>query len=117
MRSGAWLAALAWLFAPACGKQIPVGLEVDLYLHAEAATPGDLVLQAALRKSLEEDAVTQKSLIHVRVVYGTVFLGGRVREARVKDRADTIARELQVTITGQAPLSVREVRNDIRIEN
>ena len=97
-----------------CRKKTTLGLDVDLYLYPEAAGPDDLLLQTAIRKQLDQNAVTRDSLIHVRVVDKIAFLSGFVDTQREKDEADGLARNAIVTVNGLA-LKASEVRDNIKL--
>jgi len=114
-RLACWsLPLLLVLVSGACHKKNTLGLDVDLYLYPEAAGPDDLLLQTAIRKQLDESAVTQNSLIHVRVVDKIVFLTGSVDTQLEKDEAERVARSTTVTVNG-ALLKASEVRDDIEV--
>lgn len=108
------LLLLSVVISGSCRKKTTLGLDVDLYLYPEAAGPDDLLLQTAIRKQLDQNAVTQDSLIHVRVVDKIVFLTGSVDTQREKDEADNLARNTIVTVNGLS-LKASEVRDDIKV--
>jgi hypothetical protein len=93
-----------------CQKNPPrVDLGVDLYLHPEAASTDDVILQAAIRRKILEALAPKAGLVHVRVVDGVVFLSGSVPSDQDRKKADEIARTIDVRIDGKAikPADVR----------
>ena len=100
----------------ACGgKKTHVGLEVDLYMHPEASSPNDLLLQSAIRKQLKETEHTQQSLIHVRVSDSIVFLSGTVKTQEIKDAATAVATDTVVSVSNQPGSRATQVINRLEI--
>jgi len=108
-------AILAILTLAGCHKKSTIGLDVDLYLHPEAATPDDLLLQTAIQKQLSSNDITKNSLIHVRVVDRIAFLNGSVGTQGEKQRANEIAHGVTVTVD-QSTIRPKEVQNNIVVE-
>jgi hypothetical protein len=106
----AWLLLLLTLVG--CRKNPPrVDLGVDLYLHPESAGVDDVILQAAIRRSILEGLAPKAGLVHVRVVEGVVFLTGSVFSEQERSRAAEIARTIDIRIDGKQ-LKPAEVRLD-----
>jgi hypothetical protein len=98
-----------------CGKKNTVGIDVDLYLHAEATSPEDLLLQTAIQDQIDKNPVTHDSLIHVRVVDKLVFLDGTVQSEKEKGEAENIARSTAVAVNGAA-IKATDVRSHITVQ-
>jgi len=107
------LAALMLLVG--CHKKNTIGLDVDVYLHPEAAAPDDQLLQTAIQKQINQDGVTKNSLIHVRVVDRIVFLTGTVRTQAEKQKANEIAQGISITVN-EVAIKSPEVRDHIVVE-
>jgi osmotically-inducible protein OsmY len=106
---------LAILTLAGCRKKSTIALNVDLYLHPEAATSDDLLLQTAIQKQLSSNDITKNSLIHVRVVDRIAFLNGSVGTQSEKQRANEIAQAVAVTVD-QVTIRTKEVQNNIVVE-
>jgi hypothetical protein len=100
---------------PGCGRKNAVGIDVDLYLHAEATSPEDLLLQTAIQDQIDKNATTHNSLIHVRVVDKIAFLDGSVETEKEKGEAENIARNTAVAVNGAA-IKVTDVRSHINVQ-
>ena len=100
---GAYTILLIMMALAGCGgsRAATLGLDVDLYLHPSSADPVDIILQTAIAKRLNDNAVTQLSLIHVRVENMTVILTGTA-EAEIRVEAERIARQTELTLNGEA---------------
>ena len=84
-----------------CSQRPPrIDLGVDLYLHPEAATSDDAILQAAIRKRIVEGLKPNGGLVHVRVIDKTVFLSGSVKNDADRENAKSIAEKISIVIDG-----------------
>lgn len=108
------LAALMLLAA--CHRKNVIGLDVDLYLHPEAANPDDLLLQTAIQRQINRDVTTKDSLIHVRVVERIAFLAGTVRTQAEKQKATEIAQAINVTVN-DVVIKTQQVQDNIKVEH
>jgi hypothetical protein len=109
-----WRCVLLLLVVPlaACRKNPPrVDLGVDLYFHPESAGIDDVILQAAIRRSIVEGLSPKAGLVHVRVVDGVVFLTGSVSSEQDRSKAGEIARTIDIRIDGKQ-IKPAEVRLD-----
>lgn len=103
---------LVFLTMPACRKNPPrLGLDVDLYLHPESASLNDTILQAAIRKRLNENQATQAAAIQVQVIQRVVFLSGNVETQNVSDAAAQLAQSTEVIVNGESIKTVEPVHN------
>jgi hypothetical protein len=82
-------------------RKTTLGLDVDLYLHPTSSDPLDIILQTAITKRLHESSVTKLSPIHVRVEDRNVILTGTAK-AQVRDEAERIARQTELTLNGES---------------
>ena len=99
-----------------CHRKNAVAIDVDVYLHPEAADSEDLLLQTAIQKQFDENPATRDRLIHVRVVDKIVFLSGTVESQKEKAAAEAIARNTSVAVNGVTIKSQEPVRNSIKVE-
>ncbi len=107
------LTAIVLALTAGCGgRPARVDLGVDLYLHPDASSPEDLILQAAIRRKLVNALPDDSGAVYVRVIDGVVFLTGSVRSAQVKSRVQELAENIDVALDGQ-PLKPKAVRNDM----
>ena len=84
-----------------CSQRPPrIDLGVDLYLHPEAASSDDAILQAAIRKRIVEELRPNGGLVHVRVIDKTVFLSGSVKTDADRENAKSIAEKISIVIDG-----------------
>jgi osmotically-inducible protein OsmY len=99
----AWTILLTAMAFAGCSesRKTTLGLDVNLYLHPTSADPVDIILQTAITKRLNESSVTKLSLIHVRVEDKAVTLTGTAK-ADVRDEAERIARETEMTLNGES---------------
>ena len=108
---------LVSLALPACRKNPPrLGLDVDLYLHAESASLNDTILEAAIRKRLHENQATQPAAIRVQVIQRVVFLSGNVETQHVKDAAAEVAQSTEVIVNGEAIKTPEPVHNRLTVQ-
>lgn len=111
-----WVTLLAALtLHTGCHKKNIVGLSVDVYLHPEAGTPDDLLLQTAIQKQIDVNDVTKNSLIHVRVVDRIAFLTGTVRTQAEKQKANDIAQAINLSVN-QDLIRTQAVHDNIAVE-
>ncbi|HXM40271.1 MAG TPA: BON domain-containing protein [Bryobacteraceae bacterium] len=96
-----WRCAVLFLalFAVGCQKK-PVVLGVDLYVHPEASTPDDIMLQAAISKEIAKDLAPNGGLVHVQVVECVVFLSGSVVSDGDHQKAHAIAQDINLSLDG-----------------
>jgi hypothetical protein len=99
----AWTILLTVITFAGCSesRKTTLGLDVNLYLHPTSADPVDIILQTAITKRLNESSVTKLSLIHVRVEDKAVTLTGTAK-ADVRDEAERIARQTEMTLNGES---------------
>lgn len=103
-------------FAACAGRNKPVvGLDVDLYLHPEAAQGDDLILQSAIEKELSANPATRDGIIHVRVVEGVVFLSGTAQSQNVKLTAEELAAKTEVIVNGRSIKATEPVKSRIEV--
>ena len=111
------LGLLATMSIGCSRRQRPLAaLDVDLYLHPEAASADDLILQTAIQNRLVSNEFTRSAVIHVRVIDRTVFLSGNVDSAKVKDEAARVAESTEITLNGESIKPAIPVRNSISSE-
>jgi BON domain-containing protein len=99
-----------------CHRKNAVGIDVDVYLHPEAADSEDLLLQTAIQKQFDENPAIRDKLIHVRVVDRIVFLSGTVESQKEKEAAEGIARNTSVAVNGVTIKASESVRSSITVE-
>jgi hypothetical protein len=97
-----WRCAVLFLalFALGCPKKPVVSLGVDLYLHPEASTPDDVMLQAAISKKIGTELAPHGGLVHVQVVESVVFLSGSVVSDGDRQKAHAIAQDINLSLDG-----------------
>jgi len=108
------LAAVAVVFGFLAGcSQRPtrVDLGVDVYLQPQSGVAEDLILQAAIRKKIQETMAKNAGVVYVRVVERIVYLTGSVKTEEDKKRAREAAELVNVQIDG-APLKPKAVQAD-----
>jgi hypothetical protein len=116
LRRRALLLAVLCLTAWGCGgRNNPISLDMDLYLHPEGARGNDLLLQTAIQKKLNDDRQLGKWPVHVRVVDGLVLLSGKVNSEELKSRAAEMATATVVRVDEQSIQPVGAVRNSIEV--
>lgn len=106
-----------WCLLTGCsGRNSPVAsLDIDLYLHPEAARGDDLLLQSAIETELRADNLTRTGIIHTRVIHGIVFLSGSAPTEDVSRKAEEIAGRTEVAVNGRAIKTQEKVRNRIEV--
>lgn len=104
-------------FACTRRQQPLAALDVNLYLHPEAASADDLILQTAIQKRLARNDATRSAGIHVRVIDRTVFLSGDVDSIKTKDEATRIAESTEISLNGESIKPSLPVRNSINVES
>ena len=98
-----------------CQKNPKLGtLSIDLYLHPEAGTPEDLLLESAIRKNLNDNDVT-KSGIYARVLDQHVVLTGTVSSAGASQQAEKLATDTKVAVNDKV-LAPKGVTNLVKVE-
>ena len=104
------------LLTSCSGRNTPVAsLNIDLYLHPEAARGDDLLLQSAIETELLANDLTRSGLIHTRVINGIVFLSGAVQNSEVRKKAEEIAGQTVVSVNGRAIKTAEKVRNQLEL--
>jgi osmotically-inducible protein OsmY len=93
-------------------RKTTLGLDVNLYVHPTSADPMDVLLQTAITKRLNESTVTRLSLIHVRVEERNVTLTGTAKD-QVRDEAERIARQTELTLNGESIRPREPINNKI----
>ncbi len=103
-------------FTLACGKgSRPLNLALDVYLHPEAGSSDDILLQTAIRKNLAASETTARG-VYVRVLDLHVVLSGTVESAASRDEAIRIAKATKVVINDGTSISPSEVKSMIQVE-
>ncbi len=98
------------------GRNKPVvGLDVDLYLHPEAAQGDDLILQTAIQKELATNPATLEGVLHVRVVDGIIFLSGTVKDKEMKSAVEDLVVKTEVTVNGRPIKTTGPVKSRIEV--
>jgi hypothetical protein len=98
-----------------CQKNPKLGtLSIDLYLHPESGTPEDLLLEAAIRKNLNDNESTRKG-IYARVLDLRVVLSGTVASAAASGQAEKLANDTRVTVNEKV-VAPKGVTNLLKIE-
>lgn len=105
----------ALLIVTACHKKARVGVDLDLYLHAESSALDDTILRSAIRKRLHDNSATQNAAIQVQVTQRVVFLSGRVNSRATSDTAAQIAQNTEAVINGEVIKTSEPVHNQIEI--
>jgi osmotically-inducible protein OsmY len=105
-----------FLLTGCSGKNKPIAsLDIDLYLHPEAARGDDLLLQSAIEAELRADNLTRGGIIHTRVIQGIVFLSGTAQTVEVSRKAEEIAGRTEVAVNGRAIKTQEKVRNQLEV--
>ena len=110
----AWTILIVAIALAGCSKsrKTTLGLDVDLYLHPTSADPMDVILQTAITKRLNENNTTKLAPIHVRVEDRAVFLTG-TGSAQIRDEAERIARQTELTLNGESIRPREPITNKI----
>ncbi|HZP02006.1 MAG TPA: BON domain-containing protein [Terriglobia bacterium] len=118
-RASTLVLALAAAFSIGCSRhERPVAaLDVNLYLHPEAANADDLILETAIQKRLAANEATRSATIHVRVIDRTVFLSGAVDSVKAKEEAARVAESTEITLNGEPIKPSLPVRNSITTDS
>ena len=91
------------LMLTGCAKKLPeASLGVDVYLHPEAASVDDILLQAAIQKKIGDSLPGRAGLVHVRAVDRIVFLSGSVASDDDRKKAIESARNIDLKVDGKA---------------
>ena len=91
-----------------CSQRPPrVDLGVDLYLHPEAASGDDAILQAAIRRRIVEELKPNGGLVHVSAIDRTIFLSGSVKSDADREKAKSVAENIRIVIDGKPLQPVR----------
>jgi hypothetical protein len=107
--------ALAALAAAGCSRNKDLGtLMVDVYVHPEAGSAEDILLQTAIRRKLAVEGRASRG-VHARVSDGRLVLSGTVATEEARRRAEEIASATRIVIDNESPIAVREVTNLIRV--
>jgi osmotically-inducible protein OsmY len=115
-RAGIGLIVSAVLLSGCASTKQTVGLDVDVYLHPSSSDSTDVLLQAGIDKRLADTPATKNSLIHVRVFGGIVTLTGTVKSQTIREVAEQITRETELTLNGTAIRVANDIRNQIEVE-
>jgi hypothetical protein len=98
-----------------CRKNPQLGtLSIDLYLHPEAGTPEDLLLESAVRKNLNDNETTRQG-VYARVLDLRVVLTGKVRSAAQSQEAEKLANDTTVVVN-EKTLVPKGVTNLVKVE-
>ena len=104
---------LMLLMLMGCAKKLPrADLGVDVYLHPEAATPDDVLLQAAIQKKIAESLPGRAGLVHVRSIDKVIFLSGSVASSDDRKKAIDAAQNIDLKIDGQAIKPAGEIHSE-----
>jgi osmotically-inducible protein OsmY len=114
MRKPCLVLALGLLLAGCSQQDRRVDLNVDLFLHPQAASADDLLLLAAVRKRLIESRPSDAGLLHVRVAQGVVFLSGTASTEQARAEIEKTALSTEVAVNGSS-LRPQRVRNDLAL--
>jgi osmotically-inducible protein OsmY len=91
------------LMLTGCAKKLPrADLGVDVYLHPEAASVDDILLQAAIQKKIGDSLPGRAGLIHVRALDRMIFLSGSVASDDDLKKAIEAARNIDLKVDGKA---------------
>ena len=91
-----------------CSQRPPrIDLGVDLYLHPEAASSDDAILQAAIRRRIVEELKPGGGLVHVSAIDRTIFLSGSVKSAEDREKAKAVAENIKILIDGKPLQPIR----------
>jgi osmotically-inducible protein OsmY len=101
------------LLLTSCAKTLPrADLGVDVYLHPEAATVDDILLQAAIQKKIGESLPGRSGLVHVRAVDRIVFLSGSVATDDDLKKAIASASNIDLKIDGKPIQPAGEIHSE-----
>ena len=108
-----WRCAVLFLalLAAGCQKKPTVNLGVDLYVHPEASTTDDIMLQAAIRRKIAKELAPNAGLVHVQVVERVVFLSGSVVSDADRQKANVIAHDIDLRLDG-VRIETKDVHDD-----
>jgi hypothetical protein len=96
-----------------CRKNPKLGtLALDVYLHPEAGSSDDTLLETAIRKNLSADQLTAQG-VYVRVLNREVVLTGEAASAEAQQKAGEIAAATKVTVNDQT-ITPQHVTNLIK---
>jgi hypothetical protein len=96
-----------------CPKKLPrADLGVDLYLHPEAASVDDVLLQAAIRKKIADSLPGRAGLVHVRSIDKVIFLSGSVASDDDRKKALDAAQSIDLKIDGQPIKPAGEIHSE-----
>jgi hypothetical protein len=96
-----------------CGNKLPrADFGVDIYLHPEAASVDDLLLQAAIQKKIAESLTGRAGLIHVRAIDKVIFLSGSVPFDDDLKKAIEAARNIDLKLDGKAIQPAGEIHSE-----
>jgi len=99
-----------------CRKNSPaLNFSIDLYLHPEAGSSDDILLQTAIRKNLAAEPLTARG-VYARVLDGHAALYGSLKTPQAIARAGEIASLTKVTLNDGKTLAVTDVKNLVRQE-
>jgi hypothetical protein len=91
------------LMLTGCAKKLPrADLGVDVYLHPEAASVDDVLLQAAIQKKIGDSLPGRAGLVHVRAIDKVVFLSGSVASDGDLKKALEVVKNIDLKVDGTA---------------
>ena len=99
------------LLTAGCQKKPTVNLGVDLYVHPEASTPDDILLQTAIQKKIAKELAPNGGLVHVQVVERVVFLSGSVVSDGDRQKAHAVAHDIDLRLDG-VRIETKDVHDD-----
>jgi osmotically-inducible protein OsmY len=101
------------LLLTSCAKTLPrADLGVDVYLHPEAASVDDILLQAAIQKKIGDSLPGRAGLVHVRSTDRIVFLSGSVASADDHKKAIEAARNVDLRVDGKPIQPAGEIHSE-----
>ena len=101
------------LMLTGCAKTLPrADLGVDVYLHPEAASVDDILLQAAIQKKIGESLPGRAGLVHVRATDRIIFLSGSVASDDDRKKAIEVARNVDLKLDGKAIQPSGEIHSE-----
>jgi hypothetical protein len=96
-----------------CGNKLPqADFGVDIYLHPEAASVDDLILQAAIQKKIAESLAGRAGLVHVHAIDKVIFLSGSVASDDDLKKAVDAARTIDLKVDGKAIQPAGEIHSE-----
>src|SRR6476646_9913230 len=101
------------LLLTGCAKTLPrADLGVDVYLHPEAASVDDILLQAAIQKKIGDSLPGRAGLVHVRALDRIVFLSGSVASEDDLKKAIASAQNIDLKVDGKPIQPAGEIHSE-----